>query len=149
MQLSNPVQPERPWYEAISPYTSEADVFACANTVVDFYELIAPKIDPTEPGSQNQVQLTPVELQRIRDSTGGATVGATALPSKGVVAAVSEATAATKRAREEPVEGNGADGHGEAAKHHRTSSTALASSPPHGGAAAARPDSLPPPSQPP
>lgn len=67
-QLKNPTTPERPWYEAISPLVSETDLFACANTIVDFYEVIKPAME--EGTREAVVTLTPAELQRIRESIG-------------------------------------------------------------------------------
>lgn len=142
LQLFNPLQPERPWYEAISPYTTEADVFACANTIVDFYELIAPKMDRDEPGRKSEVNLSPSELQRIRESTGGTTSLPARAPLPAGATATAETMAAAKRMREESTEGNGTDGNGEASKHRRAASSAPTSSPPRAEAAAPRPDDL-------
>lgn len=103
---------------------SEADVFACANTIVDFYELVAPNMERGEPGRESQVSLSPAELQRIRDST----TGRTSLPAKApITGAPSEAPGAAKRAREEPADAAGADGPGEPAKQRRATSTPPAS----------------------
>jgi hypothetical protein len=51
-------------------------VYACANTIVDFYELVMPASNgegssdfPT--GKDGIVNLTPASLQRIRENTGG------------------------------------------------------------------------------
>jgi cyclin T len=100
-QLKNPTNPERPWYEAISERMSDADIYACANTIVDFYQLTIPKQKADEP--EPFVKLSQDELKRIRDAnSGSAALVATTTPAAVVAdgAVFAPADAAVKRPRE-------------------------------------------------
>lgn len=153
-QLSNPIKghEDEPWYRAISPDTTEADVFACAHTIIDFYELIGLQMAADEPGKEGaHVNLSPAELERMRASTGSSSLRATtehastslapdapdAKPTRTPDAKPSSSAAAdaiiAKRARDEPADGDGAR-----AKHARGDAPAsapahtLANTPPRG-----------------
>mmetsp|Transcript_27940 Transcript_27940/g.75284 ORF Transcript_27940/g.75284 Transcript_27940/m.75284 type:complete len:234 (-) Transcript_27940:411-1112(-) len=81
-QLRHPQDEHRRWFEAIAPHATEADVFTCANTITDIYELILrrPSGTPAESegtgpaGGGNKLfntDLSDTDLQRIREATGG------------------------------------------------------------------------------
>jgi len=82
VELRHPQDEHRRWFEAIAPHATEADVFTCANTITDIYELILrrPSGTPAESegtgpaGGGNKLfntDLSDTDLQRIREATGG------------------------------------------------------------------------------